>query len=117
MESRDATTATPGVPLVAEGGSFEGSVMCSGDFRLDGEVLGEVRAVGPLTVGEGARVQGGVEADALVLLGRVEGPARVRGRAALGPRAHLQGDLEAERLEISEGARIDGRVQMRRAGS
>ena len=102
---------------MAEGGRFEGFVACNGDFRLDGDVRGEVEAVGALTVGEQATVRGGVEADSLVLLGRIEGPARIRGRAALGPQAHLHGDLEAERLEISEGARVDGRVQMRPAGS
>ena len=99
--------------LVAEGGRFTGLVTFTGDFAIDGEVNGDVRASGRLTVGEKAVIRGRVSADEVVVRGRVEGGVEARSRVELAASAHVLGDVASPRLRTSDGCRIDGRLVMR----
>jgi cytoskeletal protein CcmA (bactofilin family) len=104
------------LPLVAEGGRFTGLVTFDGDFAIEGEVDGDVRASGRLTVGEKAVIRGRVSADEVVVRGRVEGRVEARSRVELSASAHVLGDVASPKLRTSDGCRIDGRLVMR-AGS
>jgi cytoskeletal protein CcmA (bactofilin family) len=100
------------VPLVAEGGRFAGLVVFAGDFSIEGEVDGDVRARGRLTVGEKAVIRGRVGADEVVVRGRVEGGVGARSRVELAATAHVVGDVASPKLRTSDGARLDGRLAM-----
>ena len=98
--------------LVAEGGRFTGLVCFTGDFAIEGEVNGDVRASGRLTVGEKAVIRGRVSADEIVVRGRVEGRVEARSRVELAASAHVLGDVASPKLRTSDGCRIDGRLVM-----
>jgi cytoskeletal protein CcmA (bactofilin family) len=99
--------------LVAEDGRFTGLVVCAGDFGIEGEVNGDVRARGRLTVGAKAVIRGRVAADEVVVLGRVEGRVVASSRVELAATAHVLGDVASPKLRTSDGCRIDGRLVMR----
>jgi cytoskeletal protein CcmA (bactofilin family) len=98
--------------LVAEGGRFDGLVACAGDFRVEGEVNGDVQARGRLTVGAKAVVRGRVAADEVVVLGRVEGRVEATVRVELAATAHVLGDVASPKLRTSDGCRLEGRLAM-----
>ena len=100
------------LPLVAEAGRFEGLVVCSGDFTIEGEVNGDVHARGRLTVGAKAVIRGRVAADEVVVLGRVEGRVEATSRVELAATAHVLGDVVSPKLRTSDGCRLEGRLAM-----
>ncbi|MEN8182580.1 MAG: polymer-forming cytoskeletal protein [Myxococcota bacterium] len=100
------------VPLLPEGGRFEGLVAIGGDARIEGAVDGEIVARGRLEVGEKAQIRARVEAEEVVLEGCLEGEVRARHRVELGPRARLVGVLTTARLVIADGGCFDGRLEM-----
>jgi cytoskeletal protein CcmA (bactofilin family) len=53
-------------------------------------------------------INGGVEADRVVVNGRVEGPIR-GSEVVLKSRAHVVGDIQHQRLSIEPGAYFEGR--------
>jgi cytoskeletal protein CcmA (bactofilin family) len=99
--------------LVAEDGRFTGLVVCAGDFGIEGEVNGDVRARGRLTVGAKAVIRGRVAADEVVVLGRVEGRVEASSRVELAATAHVLGDVASPKLRTSDGCRLEGRLAMR----
>jgi cytoskeletal protein CcmA (bactofilin family) len=101
--------AKPLPPLVPPGGRFEGLVSFRGEARLDGEVVGEVRAEGRLQIGPSARVEGNIEIDEAVIAGNVVGDVRARSRVELQETARVRGNIQTPRLEMAEGGVLEGR--------
>jgi cytoskeletal protein CcmA (bactofilin family) len=109
----DSRPAPARLLLVAEDGRFDGLVVCTGDFGIEGEVNGDVHAHGRLTVGAKAVIRGRVAADEVVVLGRVEGRVEASSRVELAATAHVLGDVASPKLRTSDGCRIEGRLAMR----
>jgi cytoskeletal protein CcmA (bactofilin family) len=61
-----------------------------------------------LLVSPKAAINGGVEADRVVVNGRVEGPIR-GSEVVLKSRAHVVGDIQHQNLSIERGAYFEGR--------
>ncbi len=93
--------------LIAQGSRIEGNYIFSEGLRVDGEVVGDIRAnpahPSILVISESAIVTGVIHADHVIINGRSWGRAcqRTAGTAAQGPhrrRRSLQG------LEMHQGA-------------
>jgi len=104
--------AKPLSPLVPPGGRFEGLVAFRGEARLDGEVVGEIRAKGRLEMGPSSRVEGDIEVDEAVIEGKVVGDLRARSRIELRETARVVGSIETPRLKMAAGGLLDGRCRM-----
>jgi len=94
--------------VVAAGARFEGLLSFRGEARVDGELVGRVRARGRLIVGVEGRVAGEIEVDELVVEGRLEGPVRARERVVLEAGCEVVGDLRSPRFAIADGCRLEG---------
>lgn len=77
-------------------------------LRVDGEVLGDVIAIGDgpsiLVIREKARVTGTVSGGHVIINGAVNGPVRSTELLELQPRAAVIGDVRYETLEMHQGA-------------
>lgn len=100
--------------LIGAGTKIEGDVIFSGGLRVDGEVKGNVRAVGDeggtLVVSEHARIEGEIHVSHLVINGTIVGPVYSTEFLELLPRARVTGDVQYHNLEIHLGAVVDGRL-------
>jgi cytoskeletal protein CcmA (bactofilin family) len=98
--------------LVGEGALFEGTLRFSDGLRIDGEVLGDVIALGGssnmLFISEKAKVNGTVKAGHVIINGAVNGPVISTHMLELQSRAHIQGDIRYVALEMHQGAVIEG---------
>ena len=65
-----------------------------------------------MTVNEGGRVAADVEARSIVVAGTIEGRLVAEERIELRDGARVDGDLVAPRIRISDGAGFNGRVEM-----
>jgi cytoskeletal protein CcmA (bactofilin family) len=101
--------------LIAQGSRIEGSLRFTEGLRVDGEVFGDLRAdteqPSILVISEEAVVQGGIDADHVIINGTVRGPVNARELLELQPRARIEGDVTYKALEMHQGAVISGQLK------
>jgi cytoskeletal protein CcmA (bactofilin family) len=101
--------------LIGEGTVLLGELRFSEGLRIDGEVRGDVVAVGDdpniLVISEKARVHGKVNAGHVIINGTVVGPVESDELLELQPKARITGDVRYEALEMHQGATIDGELR------
>lgn len=107
--------------LIGEGTVIRGELHFSDGLRIDGQVIGDVVATGGgrniLVISEKARVEGTVHAGHVIVNGSVTGPLTSTELLELQPKAVISGDVKYERLEMHQGAEIDGELRPLRGDS
>ncbi len=100
--------------LIGAGSRIEGNVAFTGGLRVDGEVRGNIRAVGDkpgtLVVSEHARIEGEIQVDFVVINGEVVGPVHAKESAELLTKARVAGDVFYRSIEVHVGAVVTGRL-------
>lgn len=100
--------------LIGEGTVVQGELRFSDGLRIDGEVQGNITAIGDrrtmLVISEKAKVTGKVRAGHVVINGLVTGPVESEELLELQPKARIVGDVRYEALEMHQGATIDGEL-------
>jgi len=100
--------------LVAQGTRIEGDVHFAEGMRIDGEVVGDIRAGADqpsiLVISESARVEGAVHADHVIINGEVVGPVHAAELLELQPKAKITGNVHYKALEMHQGAVIAGQM-------
>ncbi|HEV3405519.1 MAG TPA: polymer-forming cytoskeletal protein [Candidatus Dormibacteraeota bacterium] len=94
------------------GDILEGKLIYDGSIHADGQVQGEVRVTGNIDVASGATVRALLEGANVTLKGQVEGAVTARDKLTLGKNARVQGDIQVKRLQIDDGATLNGHVRM-----
>ena len=101
--------------LIAHGSRGEGNLKFTEGLRIDGEVVGDIRAMteepSMLVISEAAVVQGEIHADHVIVYGRVRGPIFATELLELQPKAHIEGDVSYRALEMHQGAVISGSLR------
>ena len=100
--------------LVAQGTKIEGNVHFIEGMRIDGEVVGDIRASAGqpsiLVISETARIEGTVYADHVIINGQVVGPVHAGELLELQPKAQFTGNVHYKALEMHQGATIAGQM-------
>ena len=101
--------------LIAQGSCIEGNLIFTDGLRIDGEVIGDIRAVeggaSILVISESASVTGHIYADHVIINGRVMGPVHASELLELQPKAKIAGDVSYKALEMHQGAVIFGQLR------
>jgi cytoskeletal protein CcmA (bactofilin family) len=101
--------------LIGEGTVVQGEVRYEEGLRIDGEVHGDVVAVGEarnlLVISEKARVVGKVKGGHVIINGTVIGPVECDELLELQPKARIEGDVRYGTIEMHQGAAIDGELR------
>ena len=101
--------------LIAQGSCIEGSLKFTDGLRIDGEVIGDIRAnegsPSILVISESAVVTGLVQADHVIINGRVVGPVHACELLELQPKAKIEGNVSYKALEMHQGAVIFGQLR------
>ena len=92
--------------------SLEGKLVYDGHMHVDGRAEGELRVTGNLDVAQGATARISIEAANVTVKGQVEGAVTARDKLTLGKNARLSGDIVVRRLQIEDGASLNGHVRM-----
>jgi cytoskeletal protein CcmA (bactofilin family) len=91
--------------------SFAGLLVLPKPARIDGRVAGTVMAGASVWVGASGVVEADLEADTIVVEGTVRGNIRARSSIELGRDAVVDGDLIGPRMQVAEGACVNGRLR------
>jgi cytoskeletal protein CcmA (bactofilin family) len=105
--------------LIGEGTVMQGEIRFSDGLRIDGEVVGDIIAIGDkrtlLVISEKAKVTGKIRAGHVIINGLVQGPVESEDLLELQPKARIVGDVKYEALEMHQGATINGELHPMKA--
>jgi len=95
-----------------KGVSFEGTLEASGVFRIDAQMKGNLLSSHSLVLGEGARVEGQIEGNRVVIAGKFDGVIFAKGRVEIQAKGVVTGEIHTPCLVIEPGGIFDGRCHM-----
>lgn len=108
---RRATDRLSGSPtLVGVGSSFIGNLECGGDLVVGGRMRGEGLVRGSLTLSEGSRWEGDIQAVNAVIAGEIDGSVAVSEKLEIRKTARIRGSVRARTIAVAQGAIIDGEM-------
>ncbi len=92
---------------------IKGELIASEDLVFAGRIEGRIRLEsGLLTLAAGSQVVGEVEVPTVIVNGAIEGKVAASERVELRTTAVVKGDVSAPRLVLTEGALVNGRIEM-----
>ncbi len=94
------------------GDTLEGKLNYSGHMSVLGRAEGEFRISGNFDVGQGGNVKALIEGANVTVRGDVEGVLTARDKLTLGKSGKINGDITVKRLQIEDGASLNGHVRM-----
>jgi len=113
--SHSGTAQNGGTNVVTLGpqDSLHGRLEIHGDLRVHGTVEGELKVSGDVAVESTANVSASIEGGANVMVrGQVNGNVSAKRRLTLGGSGRLNGDVRVGRLNVEDGATLNGNVAM-----
>lgn len=113
----------PPVPARAVGGEamanigksivIKGDLSGEEDLIVEGKVEGRIHLPNhKVTIGQGGNVEAEVHAKSIVVIGRVSGNVSATERLEIQASGIVHGDVKAQRLVVSEGAVLNGSIEM-----
>jgi cytoskeletal protein CcmA (bactofilin family) len=91
---------------------FEGTLEFSGTLRIEAQVKGNILSNQTLVLGEGAKVEGQIEGNQVIIAGRFDGVIFAKGRVEIQSKGVVSGEIHAPCLVIEPGGIFDGRCHM-----
>jgi cytoskeletal protein CcmA (bactofilin family) len=92
---------------------FKGELSADEDLIIEGTIEGTIaHQQKNLTVGKQGRVKANIHAKSVTIEGSVQGDVRGDEFVLLSPGANVSGNLSSPRIQMSDGAVFNGRVEM-----
>lgn len=82
------------------------------NLRINGKFEGNLDTRGNLTIGQAAQVVADVIGDNIIVGGKVRGRITAKERLTLLPSAIVEGDIYPAKLNVAEGAILEGKCTM-----
>jgi cytoskeletal protein CcmA (bactofilin family) len=98
--------------VIDQGCEFEGKLCFQGTVRINGIFRGEIYTPDTLIIGEGARVQGQIDAGTVIISGEVNGSVKAKHRVEIHQPAIFRGDILTPSLKVDEGVIFEGSSKM-----
>jgi cytoskeletal protein CcmA (bactofilin family) len=100
------------ISIIGPGMKVTGDLTTEGTVRVEGLVEGGIQAGKAVVVGKGGSVLGDIRTQDAVISGKVEGALVAESRLEVQASAEVSGEVRARRLQIEEGAVLNGTVLM-----
>lgn len=91
---------------------FEGTLEFSGTLRIEAQVKGNILSNQTLVLGEGAKVEGQIEGNQVIIAGRFDGVIFAKGRVEIQAKGVVSGEIHSPCLVIEPGGIFDGHCHM-----
>jgi cytoskeletal protein CcmA (bactofilin family) len=113
-KDRQPTMASPEtvISIIGPGMKVVGDLVTDGTLRIEGTVEGTIRAGKAVVIGKDGVVDGSIVTQDAVISGRLRGTLTAESRLELQASSRIDGDVQARRMQLEEGAVLNGNVTM-----
>ena len=106
-------TESRGPAIIGKSVMIKGQIFSREDLTIDGEIDGSVELhEHRLTVGPNGKLQAGVKAREVVVLGTIHGNVEASDKIDIRKDAKLVGDIKTTRIVIEDGAYFKGSIDI-----
>lgn len=107
-----ATSPESVISIIGPGMTIVGDCETDGTVRVEGSVEGSIKAGKAVVIGKQGLVTGDIMTQDAVISGRVEGTLVAASRLELQATCHIAGEVHTRRMQLEEGAVLNGSVHM-----
>lgn len=100
------------ISIIGPGMKIVGDCQTDGTVRIEGTVEGSVRAGKAVVVGKDGEVNGEILTQDAIVSGRVVGTLTAESRLELQGTSKVEGEVFARRMQLEDGAMLNGTVHM-----
>lgn len=100
------------INLIAKGTRITGDLLSDGDFRIDGELTGNIDSKGRLVIGNSGRTEGEIRCKSCEIAGTHSGKLFVAELLSLKDSSNISGEIVTGKLSIEPGAHFAGTCTM-----
>ena len=116
MSSNDGPGRSSGreaaLSVIAAGTKITGELSSDGVVKVEGVVVGSVRADRQVLVAKGGLIQGDVYTREAVVGGEIHGAILADDRVEVQASSVIHGDITTQRIVVHEGGEVNGHVRM-----
>jgi len=102
--------------FIGSGNEFQGELNVKGTLRVDGRFDGKANAA-RIILGETGVIKGESSARKIIIAGKVEGNLRAEEIVEIKASGEVLGNIFAKKISITEGAKVNGKIEMKVDGS
>ena len=104
-----------GLSIIGTGMRVVGDIMAEGVVKVEGVVVGTVRAGRQVLVAKGGEVEGDIITREAIVGGEVRGSIQAQDRVEVQATSVVFGDITTRRLLVQEGGELNGVLRMAEA--
>lgn len=109
---RSESEAGRGLSIIGPGMKVNGDVETDGVVKIEGQVVGTIRAGRQVLIAKGGEVEGDILAPEVILGGEVRGSILAEQRVEVQVASVIHGDITTKRLLVAEGGQVNGVIRM-----
>jgi cytoskeletal protein CcmA (bactofilin family) len=98
---------------LTNGSKIVGKILADNDFRIDGEVEGEIICSGKVIIGQSGYLKGSISCVNAEIIGTVLGNISVSESLTLRSTANIKGDVKTKTLIVEPNAVFNGTCSMK----
>lgn len=99
--------------LIAKGTTITGDIISEGDFRIEGNVKGNLKTPGKVVIGKTGVINGTLKAANSDIEGKFSGKLIISDTLSLKSSAHVEGEVEVGKLAVEPGATFNATCIMK----
>ena len=105
--------SSPSVDVIEKSTKIIGNIFSKADFRIDGEVEGNITTSGKVVVGANGKISGKLNCSNADISGNISGNIEVNETLSLMSDSYVQGEIVTGKLSVEEGAQVDATISMK----
>ena len=105
--------SSPSVDVIEKSTKIIGNIFSKADFRIDGEVEGNITTSGKVVVGSNGKISGKLNCSNADISGNISGNIEVNETLSLMSGSYVQGEIITGKLSVEEGAQVDATISMK----
>lgn len=98
---------------IVEGTTIKGDIATTGDFRMDGHLIGNFQTKGKIVIGPASTVKGDIVCKNADIEGKFDGKIQVLETLNVKSRASIHGEVVCGKLSVEPGADFSATCQMK----
>ncbi|RIA08243.1 cytoskeletal protein CcmA (bactofilin family) [Flavobacteriaceae bacterium MAR_2010_72] len=99
--------------LIAKGTTITGDIISDGDFRIEGNIQGNLKTPGKVVVGKTGLINGTLKSANADIEGKFSGKLILTDTLSLKSSAHVEGEVEVGKLAVEPGASFNATCVMK----